>query len=112
MSAASKNNAAVMSIEDCQRIDAPLRAELELLDYEIRGVILRIKADVERSGADDALFLKASSTVLLSIAAGLTIRAAEKTCAPFDAESFMLGAQNAAQWARMRKLRYFVAGEA
>jgi hypothetical protein len=103
---------ALLSIEECQNLDAPLREELELLDYEIRSIVTRISADMAPFGADDGLFLKASTTVLLSIAAGLMQRAAEETKKPFDTDSFVVGAQSAAQWAMTRKLRYLLAGEA
>ncbi len=56
--------------------------------------------------------MKASTTVLLSIAAGLLARAAEDQRAPFDAGSFAAGAGSAAKWAAQRRLRYFVGGEA
>jgi len=102
----------MLSIEECQRIDSPIREELELLDYEIRSSFTRILSEVDRSGADNILFLKASTTVLLSIAAGLLERAAEANDAQFDIGSFVSGAEMAAEWAKMRKLRYFLGGEA
>ncbi len=102
----------MLTIEECQTIGSPLREELELLDYEIRSALTRILTDVEISGADSVLFLKASMTVLLSIAAGMLARAAEERNAPLDINSFAAGAEKAAEWARMRRLRYFVGGEA
>jgi hypothetical protein len=102
----------LLTIEECQSIGSPLREELELLDYEIRSAFARILSDVDRSGPDNILFLKASTTVLLSIAAGLMERAAEQNNAPFDVKSFVVGAEMAVEWAKMRKLRYFLGGEA
>ena len=102
----------LLSIEECQTIASPLREELELLDYELRSALTRVLSDVEASGADSVLFLKASMTVLLSIAAGMLARAAEERDAPIDVGSFKVGAERAVEWARMRKLRYFVSGEA
>ena len=102
----------MLTIEECQRINTPLREELELFDYEIRSAFTRILSDVDRSGADNILFLKASTTVLLSIAAGLLERAAEENDTHFDVGSFVLGAEKAAEWAKTRKLRYFLGGEA
>ena len=100
-----------LSIEECQKLVSPLRDDLELLDYEIRSAFTRIMSEVDRSGSDNVLFLKASTTVLLSIAAGLLERVAEQTNHPFDVDSFVGGAQSAAQWAKMRKLKYFLGGE-
>ncbi|WP_281800956.1 hypothetical protein [Methylocystis echinoides] len=102
----------VMTIEECQKLDTPLRQDLELLDYEVRTIVDRIRSEARDGGADDATFVKASTTVLLSIAAGLLARAAEDEQAPFDATSFAAGAGHAARWAAQRRLRYFVAGEA
>jgi hypothetical protein len=102
----------VMTIEECQRLDKPLRQDLELLDYEVRTIVDRIRSEAREAGADDATFVKASTTVLLSIAAGLLARAAEDERAPFDASSFAAGAGQAARWAEQRRLRYSVAGEA
>ncbi len=102
----------VMSIEECQKLDAPLRQDLEVLDYEVRSLVARIRREARDAGADDATFVKASTTVLLSIAAGLLARAAEDQRAPFDANSFTAGADSAARWAEQRRLRYFVGGEA
>ncbi len=82
-----------------------------MLDYEVRCVFNQILAGVDQSGRDGALFLKASTTVLLSVAAGLMEAAAERTHEPADVESFKATAEDAAQWAKSRKLRYFVSGE-
>ncbi len=101
----------IPTIEECQRFDAPLREDLELLDYEIRRRVDRMLAGVDQSGKDSVLFRKASTTVLLSIAAGLMESAAERTREPFDVASFKAVAENAAQWAKNRKLKYFVSGE-
>lgn len=112
MSVACKNELTVMSIEDCQRLETPLRQDLELLDYEIRTLVARIRREAGEGGADDATFVKASTTVLLSIAAGLLARAAEDRRAAFDASAFVASADSAARWAGERRLRYCVAGEA
>ncbi|MBI1867091.1 MAG: hypothetical protein HYS06_02135 [Methylocystis sp.] len=101
----------IPTIEECQRFDAPLRDDLELLDYEIRRRFNRILAGVDQSGQDSVLFLKASTTVLLSIAAGVMESTAERTRQPFDVASFKAVAENAAKWAKNRKVKYFVAGE-
>jgi len=112
MSVRDGDQIAVMSIEECQRLAEPLRRDLEVLDYQIRSLVARVRAEAKDAGADDALFVKASTTVLLSIAAGLVARAAEDRRAPFDASSFVAGADSAAQWAQTRSLKYFLAGEA
>lgn len=103
--------AGIPTIEQCRCFDAPLREDLELLDYEVRRGFNQILAGVDRSGRDSVLFLKASTTVLLSIAAGLMESTAERTREPFDVASFKAIAENAAQWAKSRKLKYFVSGE-
>jgi hypothetical protein len=112
MSVASTNELDVMSIEECQRLGPPLRRELEVLDYEIRRLVARARADARLAGSEDSLFVKASSTVMLSIAAELMARAAEEGRLRFDVTSFAAGADRAAQWARGRRLKYFLAGEA
>lgn len=101
-----------LKIEECLRLEAPLRDDLELVDYEIRSLVTRILSEVDKSDVDSALFLKASATVLLSIAAGLLARAADQANATFDVDAFVLGAGDAAEWAKTRKLRYFLGGEA
>jgi hypothetical protein len=105
------NRTEFLSIEECQKLVSPMRDDLELLDYEIRSAFTRIMSEVDRSGTDNVLFLKASTTVLLSIAAGLLERVAEQTNRPLDVDSFVGGAESAAQWAKMRKLKYFLGGE-
>jgi hypothetical protein len=112
MSVAGKGELAVMSIEDCQRLETPLRQDLEVLDYEIRALVARIRREAAEAGADDATFVQASTTVLLSIAAGLVARAAEDRRAAFDVRAFVAGADSAAKWAGQRRLRYCVEGEA
>ncbi|WP_442754602.1 hypothetical protein ACNHKD_16660 [Methylocystis sp. JAN1] len=102
----------VMSIEECQKLETPLRQDLEVLDYEIRSLVARIRKEAGDAGADDATFVKASSTVLLSVAASLLARAAHDKQAAFDAGDFAASARNAARWAEERRLRYFVGGEA
>ena len=66
-----------MTIEECQKLDQPIRQDLELLDYEVRTIVDRIRSESRDAGGDDATFVKASTTVLLSIAAGILARAAE-----------------------------------
>jgi hypothetical protein len=102
----------VMSIEECQSLETPLRHELEVLDYEIRGLLARSRSEARSIGADDALFVRASTTMLLSIAAGLFARAAEDQRAHFDARSFAEGAGSAARWAKQQRLRCCLGGEA
>lgn len=101
----------IPSLQECQQIDESLREDLEVLDYEVRCVVNQILAGVDQSGRDGVLFLRASATVLLSIAAGLTETAAERTREPVDIESFKAIAEDAAEWAKSRKLRYFTSGE-
>lgn len=102
----------VMTIEECQGLETPLRQDLEILDYEIRQLVLRIRKDARESGADDAVFLSASSTVLVSIAATLLSRAADDRRAVFDGAAFAAGAGSAARWARERRLKVLLGGEA
>jgi hypothetical protein len=102
----------IPTFDECRRLDDPVRADLELLDYEIRRISAQILADVERSDKDGVLFLRTSATVILSIAAGLMETAAERTGQPFDVESFKAVAEDAAEWAKTRRMRYFPSGEA
>jgi hypothetical protein len=112
MSVSRSAELSVMTIEECQKLETPLRDDLELLDYEIRSLVARIRKEAGEAGADDVTFIKASSTVLLSIAAGLLARAAEDGRADFDASSFAASAGSAARWAEERRLRYGLGGEA
>lgn len=112
MSVADPADIGVMSVEECQRLGPPLRRDLEVLDYEIRRLVARARADARLSCEDEALFVKASTTVMLSIAAELMARAAEDGRLRFDAGAFSDCAGSAAKWARARRLRYLVAVEA
>jgi hypothetical protein len=112
MSVEAGVGASVMSIEECQSLRAPLRHDLEVLDYEIRSLVALIRKEAGEAGADDMIFVKASSTILLSIAAGLLARAAEDRRAAFDSGSFIAIAGSAAKWAEERRLRYELGGEA
>jgi hypothetical protein len=91
------------TIEECQRLEPSLRARLEQLDQEVRGAHDRIMADVDRSLADSALFLRGSATVIASIAAGSMELAAERGGEPFADSSFAAAAREAALWAMSRK---------
>jgi hypothetical protein len=112
MSVEVKGGIPAMSMEECQSLDAPLRHDLEVLDYEIRSIVARIRKEAGEAGADDIIFVKAWTTVLLSMAAGLLARAAEDRRAAFDARSFIATAGSAAKWAQERRLRYCLGGEA
>jgi hypothetical protein len=79
------------TIEECRRLEPSLRACLEQLDQEVRGAHDRILADVDRSLADSALFLRGSATVIVTIAAGLMELAAERTRERRDDASFTAG---------------------
>jgi hypothetical protein len=102
----------IPSFDECRCLNDPVRADLELLDYEIRRVSAQLLAEVDRSEKDSVLFLRASATVILSIAAGLMESASERTGQPFDVESFKVVAEDAANWAKTRRMRYFPSGEA
>lgn len=112
MSVANDFDHGAMSIQECQRLGPPLRQELEILDYEIRRLFARTRADALLAGAENSQLMQASSTVMLSIAAELVARAAEDRGQSFDAKSFIASANSAAQWAHGRRLRYFLSGEA
>lgn len=112
MSVSEPEAISLFSVEDCQRLAPPIRRDLEVLDYEIRRLLARARADAQSSGSDDAIFLQASSTVMLSIAADVMARAAEERRQRLDAGSFLDAAESALSWARNRRLRYLIAGEA
>jgi hypothetical protein len=105
------NTQAMLTIEECQRLRDPLRSQLELLDYDVRNAIARGLSDIEANGKDDILFMNASVTVLLSIAARFFQRTAACEDAEITEQSFIVGAQDAINWAKTRRLRYNVAGE-
>lgn len=105
------NTSAMPTIEECQRLRDPLRGQLELLDYDIRNAVARSLSDIEANGKDDILFMNASVTVLLSVAARIFQRATECDDARSTEQCFVLGAQDAIGWAKTRRLRYTVAGE-
>lgn len=99
------------SIAECRDLDAQLRRELETLDYELRGIVNRLLAEVDDAEGDAPTFLRASATVLLSVAAGLMETAAERAHEPADVAAFKDVAEDVAQWARSRKLRDLLAAE-
>lgn len=105
MRAAYDMTMTAMSIEECQRLNTPLRRDLEILDDEIRSLLARIRREANDAGGDDAAFVKASTTILLSIAAGVLAHAAEDHRAAFDANSFAACAGAAAKWAGQRRRR-------
>lgn len=108
---AHSEGGAIPTIEECQRLEPALRQDLEMLDYEVRCLVNQILAGVDRSGRDGVSFMRASTTVLLSVAAGLMEATAERTHEPVDVDAFKAIAEDAAEWAKGRKLRYFLAGE-
>lgn len=92
-----------LTIEQCRRLDAALRCRLELLDQEIRVVCNRMIADVHASGGDSVMFVNASATVLMSIAANLAAMGCERTHEDFDEASFLDCAENAARWVKHKR---------
>lgn len=109
----SNREIVALSVEECQRLDAALRDDLEALDFEIRSLVARVRLAARDDGADDIVVVKASTTVLLSIAAGLIACAAEDRKALFDVRAFAASADHVATWARERWLKGLAAaGEA
>jgi hypothetical protein len=102
---------APLSIEDCRRCEPVLRGRLEALDDEVRGSINLLLAEIDAEGDERGAFLKAATTVLLSIAAGLMESAAEQGGAAADVESFRDAAEDAAQWAKSHRLKEILGGE-
>jgi hypothetical protein len=103
--------AAPFSIADCRSCEPALRGRLEALDDEVRSAVNQLLAEIAREGEDASAFLKAATTVLLSIAAGLMETAAERGGAAIDVESFRDAAEGAAQWAKSHRLRDLLDGE-
>jgi hypothetical protein len=107
-----ENDTPVMpTIEECQRLRDPLRGQLELLDYDVRNAVARGLSGIESNGKDDIQFMNASVTVLLSIAARIFHRSGDCESAAVAERSFVVGAQDAIDWAKTRRLRYSVSGE-
>lgn len=100
-----------VSIADCRSCEPALREALEALDDEVRGVVNHLLAGVDGRGADGATFLKSATTVLLSIAAGLMETAAERGGEMVDTASFKDAAEDAAQWAKIHRLRHLLDNE-
>jgi hypothetical protein len=92
-----------LSIDECRRIDYPLRTDLENLDSEIRSVLTRIRAEARGAGGDETLFDMASSTVLLSIAASIIAPSTENLRETFDPAGFVASANRAAEWVKLRR---------
>jgi hypothetical protein len=108
----TENDIPVMpTIEECQKLRDPLRGQLELLDHDVRNAVARGLSGIESNGTDDILFMNASVTVLLSIAARIFHHSADNDDARVAERSFVVGAQDAIDWAKTRRLRYNVAGE-
>jgi hypothetical protein len=94
---------ALPTINECRRMDSTMRRNLERVDDDVRCVHGRIAAEVERLGNDSGLFLRASTTVILSIAASLTEVVSERTGEPVTSQSFADSALDAAEYARTRE---------
>ncbi|MBY6240570.1 hypothetical protein [Methylosinus sp. Sm6] len=103
--------AAPFSIAECRSCAPELREALEVLDDEARGVVNQLLARVEGGGADGTAFLKAATTVLLSVAASLMETAAERGSELAEVDSFKDAAEAAAQWAKSHRLRDLLDGE-
>lgn len=99
------------SVTQCRDCAPALRRELETLDYELRGIVNRRLAEMDEGGQGAESFLRAATTVLLSVAAGLMETAAERAREPADIGAFKDVAEDVAQWARSRKLRDLLAEE-
>lgn len=97
--------AAPFTIADCKSCAPELREALEALDDEVRGVVNQLLSGVEGRGADGTSFLRAATTVLLSIAASLMETAAVRGCEPVEVEAFKGAAEDAARWAKSHRLR-------
>jgi hypothetical protein len=101
-----------LTIDECKKVASPLREGLEMFDYDVRSIVAGLLGDAERAEIDNVVFAKAMSTVLLSIAAGLLAGVGEDEGLVFEADAFVKSAQDAAHWAKMRKIRYYSGGEA
>ncbi|BBU61601.1 hypothetical protein MSC49_15360 [Methylosinus sp. C49] len=109
--APSQGGLGPISIADCRDLSPQLRRDLETLDYELRGVANRLLAEVDDAKGDAATFLRAATTVLLSVAAGLMETASDRAHEPTDVGAFKNAAEDAAQWAKSRKLRDLLADD-
>jgi hypothetical protein len=110
MSDVCNDDVNISTIDDCRRMDPMLRSGLETLDDEIRRIVARISAKTTNAGGDEALFMTASSTVLLSIVAAMT-KAVDHRPGHIDVSAFLARANHAAIWANDRRIK-FTAAEA
>lgn len=98
-----------LSVDECRQIADPLRSNLENLDAEIRSILTRMRAEAHVAGGDENLFDKASSTILLSIAASLLASPLANREAKFDPAGFVASAGHAAEWVALRYERLSLA---
>lgn len=105
MSDVCNGDVKLITIDDCRRMDPMLRSGLETLDDEIRRLVVRIWAKTTDAGGDETLFMTASSTVLLSIAAAMT-KAIDDRTDHIGVSAFLTRASHAARWANGRNLKF------
>jgi len=93
------------TVDECRRLDGALRHRLEGVEDAVRSACSRSAAEVDRPHLDKSLFLRASATVIVSIAASLMDVVSERTGEPFREGAFAEAARDAAEFIRNRSER-------
>ncbi|MFY9626806.1 MAG: hypothetical protein WAK03_01455 [Methylocystis sp.] len=101
-----------ITIDECRNLTGALRADLELIDYELRSVVSRMMSAYKSQHDSSLIFSEAASIVVLAIAASIKANSAAEANRPFNQEAFILDAKGAAQWAASRRLRHALGAEA
>lgn len=100
---APTSSAPMLTINECRRLKGGLRQYLMLLEEETSRAHARVAANVNLRGEDELAFLRASTTVVISVAAGLMEVAAERSHSAFDTGGFHEAARESAElaWRRL-----------
>jgi len=91
------------SVEDCRRLKPSMREHLEQVDEELRRILNRVDAQRPRSAEEQTQFMRASATVMATVAAGILEIVAERTREPYSIQTFGDAARDAAQWTQSRR---------
>ena len=96
---------ALPSVEECRRMEQAIRRGLERVEDDVRTAQGRAAVEVGRLGGNENLFLTASATVVVSIAAGLLEVVSERTGRSTVEQSFIDAARDAAEFVQARAAR-------
>jgi hypothetical protein len=96
------------TVSKCLELDPAEKKLLAMLDHRLRDAVVRLMQDAHAAGLDADKLNDFSTTVLMTVAADVALRACAGEC---DEDAFSVASIDAFRWAVQKRIAWTSAGE-